>query len=344
MAHSLIGHPSVLVVDDEPAIRSVLERWLVATGYAVETAADADEALQRMSTSPAAVALCDVRLPGHDGLWLAERLRRQFPETAVIMATGVQEVGCAINSLRAGVIDYLTKPFARERLQQAVARGIEWHRAACEARRWQHELDGETSGRYRRIADAIVRLPIDSDATLDAILSIVTLRDADAYAHAYRVAALAAAIARLLHLDDAPIAILERAALVHDFGRMTLPDAILRKPAPLDREEEALVRRQPQLTYELLRDQPYLREAAPLVLAIRERYDGRGYPHGLSGQEIPLGARILAVAEAHDTMTRARVFREAVPPAEASVEIERCAGSHFDAAVVEAFRRAIVVH
>ena len=129
-------HPSVLVVDDEIGVRELMARWLASGGYDVRTAANADEALQRVSADAPAVALCDIRMPGHDGLWLAQNIRQSAPETAVIMATGVQDVTSAVTSLRQGVIDYLTKPFGRERFRDAVVRGVEWHRTARDTRRW----------------------------------------------------------------------------------------------------------------------------------------------------------------------------------------------------------------
>ena len=118
---------SVLVVDDEPGVREVVARWLATGGYDVRTAANADEGLQCVQAYAPAVALCDIRMPGHDGLWLAQQIRQNSPETAVIMATGVQDVGSAVTSLRQGVVDYLTKPFGRDRLRDSVQRGLEWH-------------------------------------------------------------------------------------------------------------------------------------------------------------------------------------------------------------------------
>ena len=145
-AISSVMNSSILVVDDETGIRELIARWLVGGGYDVRMAANADEALDRVHDRAPAVALCDIRMPGHDGLWLAHQIRQDAPETAVIMATGVQDVGSAVTSLRQGVIDYLTKPFGRDRLRESVMRGVEWHRAASDARRWRETLDVEWPG------------------------------------------------------------------------------------------------------------------------------------------------------------------------------------------------------
>ena len=333
--------PSVLVVDDEMGIRELLARWLVYGGYDVRTAGSADEALDRVHDHPPAVALCDICMPGHDGLWLAQHIRQEAPETAVIMATGVQDVDSAVTSLRQGVIDYLTKPFGRERLRESVMRGLEWHKAASDSRRWRESLEAEVDQRRRRLSDALAALTIDSDAALDGLLSVLTLSDGDAYAHAYRVAALAASVGCALALSAEDMAALERAALLHDVGKLAMPEAVLHKPAPLSLEEQEVIRQHPQIASELIADVPYLAAASELVRDAHERIDGLGYPNGAHAGDVALGARIIAVADAFDTMTRPRVFRDAISPAEALLELERCAGTQFDAAVVDIFKRVV---
>jgi putative nucleotidyltransferase with HDIG domain len=332
---------SVLVVDDENGVREVVSRWLSIDGYQVATASSADEALTRVNREAPAVALCDIRMPGRDGLWLAEQIRHQAPETAVIMATGVHDVGAAVISLRQGVIDYLTKPFGRERVCEAVGRGLEWHRAACESRRWREALETEMHTRRQRLAGALSALRIEDDGALDATLSMLTLSDREAYGHAYRVAALAVSVARALHLPDADVSALERAALLHDIGKLAVPEAVLRKPAPLTAEEQALIRQHPLIGADLIRGIPYLSASADLIRDAHERMDGLGYPHGLHAAEVSIGARIIGVADAYDAMTRPRVFRDAISPAEAMLEVTRCAGVQFDPVVVEAFKRIV---
>jgi response regulator RpfG family c-di-GMP phosphodiesterase len=334
--------PSVLVVDDENGARDLMSRWLESGGYSVTTASNAEEALGRLEVSPPAVALCDIRMPGRDGLWLAGRIRQQYPETAVIMATGVHDVGPAVETLRQGVIDYLTKPFGRDRLREAVTRGLEFHRSAWDARRWRESLEQEMAIRRSRINDAVSGLRVESDESLDAMLSMLTLTDREAYAHGYRVAALSLSVARVLGVPEVELAAIEHAALVHDVGKFAIPEAILRKPAPLTTEEQRLVRRHPTLGSELIAGVPYLSSAVDIVRDAHERMDGLGYPRGVRAADVPIGARIVCVADAYDTMTRPRVFRDAIGPVEALLELDRCSGSQFDPIVVEAFRRVMV--
>ncbi|SRR6266545_698829 len=332
---------TVLIVDDENNVRDLMSRWLESGGYTVISASNAEEALRRVETSKPAVALCDIRMPGHDGLWLAERIRQRYPETAVIMATGVRDVGPAVQTLRQGVIDYLTKPFGRDRLQEAVTRGLEWHRSAWDARRWRESLEQEMEIRRARLNDAITALRVDSDETLDAMLSMLTLTDREAYAHGYRVAALAVSVARTLGMPDEALGAVEHGALLHDVGKFAVPEAILRKPAPLTVEELLLVRRHPTLGSDLVAQVPYLQPAVSVVRHAHERMDGLGYPEGVHASEVCVGARIVSVADAYDTMTRPRVFRDAIAPHAALLELERCSGTQFDPLVVEAFSRVI---
>lgn len=189
---------SVLVVDDEAGLRNMMARWVEAMGYSAKVAESADDALEQVSEEPAAVALCDIRMPGHDGFWLAQQLRARHPETALIMATGFDGPDASISSLHVGAIDYLRKPFAATDLRQALQRAVEWHRSMAEKERWRRKLEGELHRRQAEAADAIVRAEITSAATLDARLAILFVRDPDAQDHARRVAQLSVKIALLM--------------------------------------------------------------------------------------------------------------------------------------------------
>ncbi len=334
----------VLVVDDEASIRDVLARWLQLRGYRVLTAGDADEALARMRDEPAAVALCDIRMPGHDGLWLLARLRNDFPDTAVVMATGLQDVGPAVQSLRRGVVDYLTKPFTPDQLGEAVQRAMEWHVNLSSERRWAEQLEREAVEREARVRQAIRVLAIDSDESVDALLSVLTVQNRPAYAHARRVATLAVLLCDRLGRADREKRIIRRAALLHDVGKSALPPAIVDKPAPLTGEEYELVRTHPMRAHRLLSPIPFLAEAATIVRAVHERPDGCGFPDGIAGAHIPLGSRIIAIANTYDAMTTLRAYRDAIPTGEALTELERGAGTQFDATLVPLFVNLLRTH
>lgn len=328
---------SVLIVDDEPGVRHLMRRWLESRGYVVTVAAGANKALELLAAAPMAVALCDLRMPGHDGLWLTDQLRREHPDTAVIIATGLNDAGSAVESLRQGVVDYLTKPFERDRLCEAVSRGVEWHRSACDSRRWRERLEDEMHARRSHLEDVIASQFVACDDDLDVLLATLMATAPEAYAHAYRVAALSATVGRRLEISVPDITTLERAALLHDLGKLAMPEAVLRKPAPLTVEEQRLIRLHPRIGSELIAHVPYLATAAPVVRDVHERIDGLGYPNGRRGDDVCPSARIVAVADAYDTMTRARVFRDAIAPGAALAELERCRGTQFDPRVVSAF-------
>jgi cyclic di-GMP phosphodiesterase len=328
---------SVLIVDDEPGVRHLMRRWLESRGYTVAVAPSADQALELLATAPTAVALCDLRMPGHDGLWLAGQLRRSHPDTAVIIATGLNDVSAVVESLRQGVVDYLTKPFERDRLCQAVSRGVEWHKAARESRQWRERLEGEMQSRRAHLEELIASQFVDSDEDLDILLATLMATNPEAYSHACRVAALAAEVARSLDISGSDLEAIERGALLHDIGKLAIPDAVLRKPAPLTAEEMRLVRHYPLIGYELISPVAFLASATAVVRDIQERVDGYGYPGARRGDDVCLGARVVAVVDAYDTMTRARVFRDAIPPEQAIAEITRVRGTQFDSRAVDAF-------
>jgi response regulator RpfG family c-di-GMP phosphodiesterase len=332
---------SVLVVDDEPSVRILMRRWLESRGYVVAVASSAIQALQILESVPAAVALCDLRMPGRDGLWLTDQLRREYPDTAVIIATGINDVTAAVEGLRLGVVDYLTKPFDRERLFDAMTRAVDWHRAAVDSRRWREVLEIEMRVRQSNLSDLIARWPVDSEQTLDGLLAALTADTPEAYAHAYRVAALSSSIAGAMGLSETDAAFVGHGGLLHDLGKLAIPEAVLRKPAPLTPEELRVVRLHPRIGAHLVEQIPYVTPAAPIVRDAQERLDGRGYPGGSRGDVVPLGSRIVGVADAYDTMTHARVFRDTLSPETALQELVRCAGTQFDRRVVEAFSLVI---
>jgi len=333
--------PSVLVVEDDASVRELLTRWLRGLGYEAVSAGSADEALGLFLEAPTAVALCDLRMPGRDGLWLAEQIRRISPDTAVVMATGVQDVGSAVTSLRHGVIDCLMKPFGRDRLREAVVRALEWHGRAVRSR-----ADGATEGaeqqrRHDRLIEAFRTVRVESRAALDAFLETLTAAEPLMLPHCRRVAARAVRTAGVQRLSGEETETLERAALVHEVAKLTLPVSVLHKPEPLSASERDLVRAVPEANYALLRQVPYLAAAAEVARAHHERWDGSGYPRGLAGHAIPRGSRLLAVADSFDTMVHPRHSQPGLPENEAANELRRCRGTQFEPAAVDAFLRTL---
>jgi putative nucleotidyltransferase with HDIG domain len=325
---------SVLVVDDEAPVRGLMARWLQAGGFQTVAAASATEALEHLGREPASVVVSDLHMPDRDGLWLASQIRAQYPDTAIVIATGAREVESAVDSLRLGVLDYLVKPISRTSLNEAVERGVQWHRATVEARRAGETLRQRVAERQHQLARALLDLEINSSAAVDAMLRILMLHHAEAYAHARRVATLSVRIAHGLDLPPSEVAQIERGALLHDIGKVAIGNGVLTKPGSLSDEERLAMTRHAELGYEALKAVPFLRDAAEIVFASHEAFDGSGYPRGLSDEAISIGARIVTLADAYDVITHDRPYHEALDHEAAFAELLRCSGTQFDPAVV----------
>lgn len=324
---------SILVVDDEAPMRRLLTRWLESAGYSVSTAASAEEALNILARQPPAIALCDVRMPGRDGLWLAERIRRDFPDIAVIMATAARDTDPRVAE-HTGAVDYLVKPFGRDRLKFALERGFDWHHAAAERREWLRRLTSEMSERRERLRASTIALQSSVTDTLDALLELIGADDPDLLAHSRRTAAMALRIGEAFGLSVQELETLKEGALLHDFGKLGVPQTILRKPAALTYEEKAIVRRHPDIAAEMLHSFGGFDKAADILRASIERFDGRSCDRTVQGDAIRLYGRIVAVADAYDAMTHRQIYRDALPSADATREILRCSSTQFDPVVV----------
>jgi putative nucleotidyltransferase with HDIG domain len=338
--HSVPLH-SVLVVDDDVSVRPMLASWVNRFGYCAFEAASAEMALAHLEATPTDIALCDVNMPGHDGVWLASRIRERFPTTAVIMATSVDDADIAVSTLSNDVVDYLLKPFDSTRLREALALGLDWHRASVGDEELHHALHARIRTRRATVAAALARAQGSVQQAADSLIAMLQLHEKDGRGHSTRVTRLALALAEELGVPDGEVDGLEYGAMLHDVGKIDMPAEILCKPAPLNDDEWNVMRTHPQVGYDLVKKLPHLAAAAEIVLAHHEAFDGSGYPNRLSGDDIPLGARILTIADSYDSMTHPHTQRPAMPPAMAVQEIERCRGSQFDPDAAAALGRVL---
>ena len=322
--------PSVLIVDDDDAVRERLRAWIVGFGYPTREADNAVGGLEAMFDQPPGIAVCDVNMPGPTGIWLASRIREHFPDTAIIVATAARDVETAVASLRNDVVDYLLKPVDEARLGEALALGSDWHYAAVAQDGLHHALQDRLRNRRAVVAAALAEAQQTPEDALEGLMAILQLHERDGRGHATRVARLATAMADAYGVSNGTLTVLEHGALLHDIGKLDVPASILAKPAPLDDYEWRVMRTHPQVGYDLVRNQPRFADAAEIVLTHHEAWDGSGYPRGLQRSDIPHGARILAVADAYDSMTHPHTQRPPMPPALAVEEIARCSGSQFD--------------
>jgi response regulator RpfG family c-di-GMP phosphodiesterase len=334
----------VLVVDDEPGIREVLSAWLEAAGYACDQAEGAEEALDRLHRTPADVTLVDLAMPGRDGVWLAREIRDRWSDMALIMVTGQQQrFDAAVEGMRLGVRDYLLKPFTRTELVHSVRRAAEWRESLERQRAAELELRREIAQRTEALASAFRALESASAATLAALLETLGRRDAATAAHAVRISRMAGELAAALDIAGPARTDIERGAMLHDLGKVAMPDSLIYKTGPLTEEEIAIIRTHPQVGHSILSVVPALKAAAEIVLGSHEAWDGSGYPRGLSGRAIPIGSRIVSVVDTYDALTWGRRHRDAVSRVRAAAELVRCAGGQFDPDVVNRWLRVIDV-
>ncbi len=281
---------SVLVVDDDHELRNTVTSWVESFGYDVTEAASAEDALDAMAGEAADIAVCDVRMAGKDGVWLAWRLREQFPQTAIIMASAVRDVETAVCSLRNDVVDYLLKPFDQTRLSEALSLGLDWHAAAQGDVNLHQALQDRLRSRRASLASVLAEAQTTHEAALDGLISMLQFHERDGRGHSRRVARLTLAVAEELGAadTDSMLTQLEHGALLHDIGKLDVPTSILNKCAPLDDDEWTVMRTHPRVGFDLLSNLPRFSGAADLVLSHHEAFDGTGYPRGLEGNEIPL--------------------------------------------------------
>ena len=315
-----------------------MRTWADALGYRTRESHSAADALDSFDEEVSAIAICDVRLGGgrRNGVWLASQIRDRYPDTAVIMATAGHDVEIAVASLRNQVVDYLLKPFDERRLAEALALGRDWHTFAVAPEGLHHVLEDRMRARRAAVAAALAEAQDTPQQALEGLMAILQLHERDARAHGTRVARLAVAIGDEMGFNDDELEALEQGGLLHDIGKLDMPASILSKPGPLDENEWRIMRTHPQVGYDLLRSQPRFADVAEMVLAHHEAYDGSGYPRRLASTRIPKAARVLAVADAYDSMTHPHTQRPAMPPTLAIEEIARCSGRQFDPQCAEA--------
>lgn len=327
----------VLVVDDEPGVREVLCALLEDEGYVALSVSGAEEALARVAAEPPALVISDLKMPGRDGLWLLDGLRASHPGVAVVMLTGYGDTETAVECLRRGADDYLLKPPRVVDLVRAIERALGRRRSQQEAEQYRRGLEERVEEKTRDLAAALQAVAGAYQSTLAALVAALDAREHETGDHSQRVVRITLAIADRLGLDGSVRDIVARGALLHDIGKIGVADKILLKPGPLTPDEWTEMRRHPDIGYAIIERIPFLEEAAQIVLSHQERWDGTGYPRRLKGDQIPLGARIFAVADTLDAIVNDRPYRKGQPLSAARAEIARCAGTQFDPAVVEAF-------
>jgi response regulator RpfG family c-di-GMP phosphodiesterase len=330
--------PRILIVDDEPEVRAVL-RDLLSESHDCGEAASAEAALNVLHGSPYDLVISDITMSGMSGLEMIPHVKAVSPETVIIMISGVQTIESAIHALRLGAFDYLMKPFDLRQAEAAVSRALSHHELVVAKRRYENELEELVAQRTSELDEALGSLENAYRSTLKALTAALEARDAETHGHSERVVTFSLRLGREYGLSAKELKALEFGSLLHDIGKIGVPDAILRKPAKLTDEEWVRMREHPMHGQSILRGIKFLEGAARVVAQHHEKWDGSGYPLGLVGDDIDVCARIFAVADAFDAITSDRVYRKGRPYDAAAGELDTWSGRQFDPKIVEAFHR-----
>lgn len=323
----------ILIVDDEEGVRRLLKRKLLSQGYRCEEAGSAYQALDELRNKAIGLVILDIKMPGKSGVQLLPEIRASYPDTMVIMATALTDTSTAIYCMKQGAYDYITKPFNLDEVVLSVDKALEKRRLVLENRDYQQHLEQKVEEQARKIRASF----------LNAITSLAYALEAkDKYTsgHSQRVAEISVAIARDLGLPQDSINKIELAGQVHDIGKIGVRESILHKLGKLSAEEFQHIKYHCEVGGRILTPIVEDEEILKIVRHHHERYDGNGYPDGLFGEAIPLGARILAVADSYDAMTSERPYRQAMSAETACAEIGHGKGTQFDPEVADVFLRA----
>lgn len=323
-----------LVVDDEERVRDVVARVLVSEGFVCRQAGSASEAIGILEQEPFDLAVLDIQMPVIDGTQLLAEIRLRWPDTAVVMVTGVSDVKTAVTCLTHGAMDYVAKPFEIDEVRARVRQALEKRRLVRENRDYQSHLEVRVKQQAARIEELFV-------LGVHSLVQALEAKDHYTRGHSARVAIYAVGIARELGLDEATQQDIKLGGELHDIGKIGVRESVLLKPGSLNEEEYLHVMGHPVIGERILA--PLLREHPQVLSVVRshhERLDGAGLPDHLQGDAIPLAARLASVADAFDAITTGRPYMRMRQPEEALEELRRCAGWQFDKDCVEAFGRA----
>ncbi|HAL92909.1 MAG TPA: hypothetical protein DCM68_07795 [Verrucomicrobia bacterium] len=332
---------TVLVVDDDHALCALFQRMLTREKFAVLVAHAGAEALEIAGKERGMidVALVDLNLGNENGLELLKKLKGIDESLIGVIITGQATLDSAVTSLRMGAYDFIQKPVAPAQLTAVLERATKYRRLVLENKRYQLHLEDMVREKNAALSRALEDIQDSYQFTLEAMAEMLDTREHMTGAHSKRVAAMSKVLAREMGATADEIAIIETGALLHDIGKIGIPDDILLKQGPLTEEEREIMKKHSHLGYNIIKAGPGLEEPSEIVLAHQERFDGTGYPRGLQGAEICLGARIFAVVDTYDAIRSVRSYKKGRSTQEALEEILKNRGTQFDPAVVDALQR-----
>lgn len=305
----------ILVADDDEGIRASLKAFLAFSGYDVTAHENGRAALAAFRGEPFPLVLTDLMMPEMNGEELLLEVKKIDSLTEVIIMTGYGTIDSAVSTLKAGAYDYVVKPFKMEALLHTVDKAMI----------------------HQGLVRENLRLQENSLHVLRAMVNALEQRDAYTAGHSQRVTEITVALGREIGMPEEEVKALRLASMIHDLGKIGIKDKILHKPRSLDGEEYSTIKSHPERAARIIEPLDFLKDTIPIILHHHERYDGTGYPDGLKGEEIPIGARIVMVADTFDAMTSSRAYRRAISAEEADAELRSCRGRQFDPKVIDLF-------
>jgi response regulator RpfG family c-di-GMP phosphodiesterase len=339
---SVLRPSHILIVDNEIVAREMLTRKLESVGHVCECCASSLKAIEMLSSGEFDILLADLLMPEIGGVAFLKEAMRVSPGIAVIFVTAVVDIEVAVDALKDGAYDYITKPFSLEQVSISVSRALEKRRLLLENQHYRRTLEEQVASRTRQLEEALGVLEQTYHSTLVALSKALDSREADSDGHSLRVTVYAKQLAKRLNLSELEILVIEQGVLLHDIGKIGIPDELLRNQGNLAGREGLLVRKHPEIGYRILSNIKFLRGAAEVVFHHHECYDGSGYPQGLKGNQIHLGARIFALTDALDDLTSNGRARSAISFDAAVAEIERRSGAQLDPLIVHEFLKVPV--
>lgn len=321
----------ILIVDDEAAIRSLFVEALEEFGYSCDVARNGLECLEKFYRNrDYDVVLLDIQMPELNGIETLRKLKAYSPDLSIIMVSASREIENVRDALKEGAYDYIFKPFNVNDVDLVIRRAVERARLISANKDYQRNLE-------KKVTEQTHELVKLYSGTLEAMILALDLREHETGYHSYRVTEYALNLGRHMNLNREELSVIAKGALLHDIGKIGVPDDILLKPGKLTDREWKLMRKHTEFGYDLLKKIDFLEESSKIVHTHHEHYDGGGYPRGIKGDEIPVGARIFSVVDALDAMTSRRVYSEALSFEEAVRRIKEASGSQFDPKVIDVF-------
>lgn len=329
----------ILIVDDEPTVSDILARRLAKEGYVCIKANNGKEALQYFYKDAFSLVISDMKMPEMSGLELLRKLKAVSPKITVIMITAFPEIDMAVEAMRLGAYDFLTKPVTLDLVVLSVRKALEKKRLEEEVELYHKNLELLVEERTSKLQYAYRVLKKSYLDSVKVLAEAIDAKDPYTRGHSDRVRKMSIKIATHLGFAEDQLENLEYGALLHDIGKIGIKDEILQKQGALTLEEYHYIQEHPLIGVKILEDVDYFRDKVRMIRHHHEHFDGSGYPDGLTGEAIPIEARIIAVPDAFDAMTSMRPHREAMSLEEVLSEMKRCRGKQFDPQVLDLFFR-----